>query len=85
MAEETAGRQERRGQVRIERGAPTFERELPHRHIVRGPNAGDRGADVEGTCRCIAYNRGRVTAEGVIEATATFRVVTVDAIEVYAV
>lgn len=49
------------------------------------PEDGVKTSQVEGTCRCIAYNRGRVTAEGVIEATATFRVVTVDAIEVYAV
>ena len=49
------------------------------------PQDGVKTSQVEGTCRCIAYSRGRVTAEGVIEATATFRVVTVDAIEVYAV
>lgn len=49
------------------------------------PEDGVATSQVQGTCRCIAYSRGRVTAEGVLEATATFRVVTVDAIEVYAV
>ncbi len=45
------------------------------------PENGVPVAQIEGTCRCIGYNRGRVTADGVMEATATFRIVTVDAIE----
>lgn len=45
---------------------------------------GSPTAQVEGTCRVIGYNRGRVTPDGVLEATATVRIVTVDAIEAYA-
>lgn len=48
------------------------------------PEDGVPTSQIEGTCRCIGYSRGRVSAEGVLEATATFRVVTVDAVEVYA-
>lgn len=48
------------------------------------PEDGVPTTQIEGTCRCISYSRGRVTAEGVLEATATFRVVTVDALEAYA-
>lgn len=48
------------------------------------PEDGAPAAQVEGTCRCIGYDRGRVTADGVLIATATFRVVTVDAIAAYA-
>jgi len=47
------------------------------------PENGVAATQVEGTCRVIGYNRGRVTADGVLEATATVRVVTVDAIEAY--
>ena len=36
------------GQVRVERLAPALERQLPHRHVARGPDTGDRGAHVEG-------------------------------------
>lgn len=48
------------------------------------PENGEPTAQVEGTAKCIAYERGTVSAEDVIEATATFRVVTVDAVEAYA-
>lgn len=41
-------------------------------------------AQITGTCRCTGYNRGRVTPAGVLEATATFRLVTVDPIAPYA-
>lgn len=47
------------------------------------PENGVPVAQIEGTCKCIAYERGEVTAEDVIEGTATFRVVTVDAVEAY--
>lgn len=40
-------------------------------------------AQIPGTCRCTGYNRGRVTPGGVMEATATFRLVTVDPIAPY--
>jgi hypothetical protein len=43
------------------------------------PEDGVAATKIEGTCRCIAYNRGRVSADGVIEASATFRVVTITA------
>src|SRR6478752_4496230 len=46
------------------------------------PENGVAAAQIEGTARCTGYSRGRVTADGVIEATATFRVVTIDAAEV---
>ena len=48
------------------------------------PENGEPTSMIEGTCRCTGYSRGRVVADGVIEATATFRVVTVDAVEAYA-
>lgn len=48
------------------------------------PEGGVPTSQIEGTAKCLGYNRGRVTAEGVMEATATFRIVTVDAIEAYA-
>jgi len=40
-------------------------------------------AQVTGTARCTGYTLGRVTVGSVKEATATFRVVTVDDIEAY--
>jgi hypothetical protein len=43
------------------------------------PEDGIGVTKIEGTCRCISYSRGRVTADGVIEATAMFRVVTLSA------
>lgn len=48
------------------------------------PENGAPVAQIEGTAKCTGYNRGRVTPDGVMEATATFRIVTVDDIEVYA-
>lgn len=48
------------------------------------PENGEPAAQIEGTARCTGYNRGRVVADGVIESTATFRVVTIDAVEAYA-
>lgn len=48
------------------------------------PENGEPYAQIEGTCRCINYTRGEVSANDVIEATATFRIVTVDAVEAYA-
>lgn len=47
------------------------------------PENGEPVAQIEGTCKCTGYSRGRVTPDGVMEATATFRIVTVDAIEAY--
>lgn len=47
------------------------------------PEGGVPTSQVTGTCKCIGYNRGRVTGEGLLEATATFRIVTVDAIVPY--
>lgn len=47
------------------------------------PENGVPTSQIEGTCRCTGYSRGRVTADGALEATVTFRVVTVDAIEAY--
>lgn len=40
-------------------------------------------AQITGTCRCTGYKRGRQTPAGVTEATATFRLVTVDPIAPY--
>jgi hypothetical protein len=48
------------------------------------PENGEPAAQIEGTCRCINYTRGTVSPDEVIEATATFRIVTVDAVEAYA-
>src|SRR3546814_20693392 len=47
------------------------------------PENGEPVAQIEGTCKCTGYSRGRVTPDGVMEATATFRIVTVDDIEAY--
>ena len=47
------------------------------------PEDGVKTTQVTGTCRCTGYNRGRVTKDGVLTATATFRVVTVDALAAY--
>lgn len=49
------------------------------------PENGVPVAQVEGTAKLIAYNRGELAPDEVIEATATFRVVTVDAVEAYVV
>lgn len=40
-------------------------------------------AQVEGTAKCTGYSYGRIAVGDVKEATATFRVVSVDAIEAY--
>jgi len=47
------------------------------------PEDGEPAAQIELTVKCINYDRGEVTPDGVIEATATFRVVTIDDIEAY--
>jgi hypothetical protein len=47
------------------------------------PENGVPVAQIEGTCRCVNYNRGEVAPGDVIEATATFRIVTIDAVEAY--
>jgi hypothetical protein len=47
------------------------------------PENGVPVAQIEGTCRCLNYTRGTVSADEVIEGTATFRIVTVDAVEAY--
>jgi hypothetical protein len=46
------------------------------------PENGVDAAQITGTARCTGYARGRVVADGVIESTATFRVVTIDAVAV---
>src|SRR6187431_205064 len=46
LAEEATSCQEGRGQVRVERGAPPFEWEVPHWDVVRGPDPCNGGADV---------------------------------------
>lgn len=43
------------------------------------PEDGVAATKIEGTCVCTNYSRGRVTADGVIEASATFRIVTISA------
>lgn len=48
------------------------------------PENGEPHAQIEGTCKCIGYSRGTVSPDEVMEATATFRIVTVDAAEAYA-
>lgn len=40
------------------------------------PEDGVAATKIEGTAKCVGYNRGRVSPEGVIEATATFLIVT---------
>lgn len=47
------------------------------------PENGVPVAQVELTVKCINYERGEVTIDGVMEATATFRVVTISAIAAY--
>lgn len=47
------------------------------------PENGEPVAQIELTAKCMNYDRGEVSIDGVIEATATFRVVTIDAIEAY--
>jgi hypothetical protein len=47
------------------------------------PENGVPAAQIQGTVKCTGYSRGRVTAGDVLEATATFLIVTVDAVEAY--
>jgi len=47
------------------------------------PENGEPTAQIELTAKCVGYSRGEVTADGLMEATATFRVVTIDNIEAY--
>ena len=47
------------------------------------PENGAPVAQIEGTAKCIGYDRGSMAPDEVIEGTATFRVVTVDAVEAY--
>ena len=43
------------------------------------PEDGVAVTKIEGTCVCIGYTQGRVSPDGVLEASATFRVVTLTA------
>lgn len=52
--------------------------------LVVLPENGVPVAQISLIAKCTNYNRGEVTADGVIEATATFQVVSIDAIEAYA-
>jgi hypothetical protein len=47
------------------------------------PEDGEPVAQIGGTAKCIGYDRGEVTPDGVMQATATFRLVTVDEIAAY--
>lgn len=47
------------------------------------PENGTPVAQIEGTCKCIGYDRGEVAPDEVLESTVTFRVVTIDAVEAY--
>ena len=47
------------------------------------PEDGVKTSQRTGTCRCIGYNRGRVVKDQVLTATATFRIVTADALAAY--
>ncbi|GLT01805.1 hypothetical protein GCM10007897_32030 [Sphingobium jiangsuense] len=47
------------------------------------PENGEPVAQIELTAKCIGYDRGEVTPDGVLEATATFRVVTIEDIDEY--
>lgn len=42
------------------------------------PEDGEPAMDIAGTCRCVAYDRGRVVNGAVIQGTATFRVVEIE-------
>src|SRR5207253_7391108 len=46
-AEEAAGGQKARGQIRVEGLAPASEGQLPDRHVLARPDACDSGADVD--------------------------------------
>lgn len=47
------------------------------------PENGVPVAQITLTAKCINYERGEVTPDGVMEATATFRVVTIEAVGAY--
>lgn len=47
------------------------------------PENGVPVAQIELTVKCLGYERGEVSIDGVMEATATFRVVTISAIAAY--
>ena len=47
------------------------------------PENGVPVAQIELTAKCIGYNRGEVTKDGLLEAEATFRVVTIEDIAAY--
>lgn len=47
------------------------------------PENGEPVAQIRLTAKCIGYDRGEVTADGLMEATATFRIVSIEAIEAY--
>lgn len=47
------------------------------------PENGEPAAQIELTVKCRGYDRGEVTADGLLEATATFRIVTISSIEAY--
>lgn len=47
------------------------------------PENGEPVAQIELTAKCTGYNRGEVTIDGVIEATATFQVRTIEDIAAY--
>lgn len=47
------------------------------------PENGVPVAQIEGTCKCVGYDRGTVEPDAVIEATATFRIVSVGAVAAY--
>ncbi|GLV22008.1 hypothetical protein TomMM35A_18610 [Sphingobium sp. TomMM35A] len=51
--------------------------------LVVLPENGEPVAQISLTAKCINYDRGEVTPDGLMEATATFRVVTIEAIEAY--
>ena len=46
--------------------------------VMTMPENGVPVAHISGTCKCVGYDRGTVSPDEVMEATATFRVVTVD-------
>lgn len=51
--------------------------------LVVLPENGEPVAQISLTAKCVNYNRGEVSVDGVMEATATFRVVTIEDIAAY--
>lgn len=47
------------------------------------PENGEPVAEITGTCKCIGYDPGTATVDGVIEGTATFRIVEITAVQAY--